>query len=206
VLLPGWFYAMIVSQQFEDIEMAITSQDEENYGSELIDMTKRAAVEALAPEFNALRQENQQLRHLQQRQQRAEIERALDARVPGWHEIYQNPRFAEWLASPDDYSAASRSQLLRNAVSNGDAARVVAIYRGFQQGQPQYRSRQSRQPAITGKIYGRGEIRQLYEQRRLGAIPDAKWGPIEADIVKAAAEGRVVGAVSDGTELSRWAR
>jgi hypothetical protein len=37
----------------------LTAEDEENYGTDLISMTKRAGVEALAPEFNALRAENQ---------------------------------------------------------------------------------------------------------------------------------------------------
>ena len=74
----------------------LTAQDEENYGSELIDMTKRAAVEALAPELTQLHAENQQLRHLQQRAQRTEIERALDAQVPNWREIYQDPRFSQF--------------------------------------------------------------------------------------------------------------
>jgi hypothetical protein len=97
-----------------------------------------------------------------------------------------------------------------NAVANGDVGRVVAFYRGFltEAGQPQYRSHQSRRsPQASGKIYDRAEIKQLYESRRLGHINDARWNPIEADIVKAAAEGRVVGAIGpDGTELSRWAR
>jgi hypothetical protein len=113
---------------------------------------------------------------------------------------------------PDDYSGGIRSQLMRNAVSNGDVGRVVAFYRGFltEAGQPQYHSHQSRRsPQASGNkpFYSREQIKQLYEQRRLGRINDANWARQEADIVKAAAEGRVVGAIGpDGTELSRWAR
>jgi hypothetical protein len=66
----------------------ITPEDHENYGSELIDMSRRAALEALAPEFNALRAENQNLRAMAARSQRAEIERALDQRVSSWREVY----------------------------------------------------------------------------------------------------------------------
>jgi hypothetical protein len=66
----------------------ISQQDVENYGEELIDMSRRAAVEALGPELNALRQENQHLRHLTARSQRADIERALDQHVPDWRSIY----------------------------------------------------------------------------------------------------------------------
>jgi hypothetical protein len=57
----------------------ITKDDVENYGSELIDMTRRAAVEAVGPELAQLRAENAALRNATQRTQRVEIERALDA-------------------------------------------------------------------------------------------------------------------------------
>jgi hypothetical protein len=174
----------------------LTKADEENYGSELLDMSRRAALDALGPELNALRAENQQLRGMAQRAQHGEIERALNRSVPTWREIYQDPRFADWLSQPGDYSGSIRSQLLRSAVANGDSARVAAIYRGFSQGghhaPGQQRSYQSRSPATGGKpIYSRDQIRRLYEQRARGAIPDSRWAPLEADIVKAASEGRV---------------
>ena len=105
----------------------ITQADRENYGEEFIDLTSRAAADALQPALNALRQENQQLRQLAQRSQRAEIERTLDRDVPGWRTTYADPAFADWLAAPDDYSTATRSQLLRHAVANGDAGRVAGV-------------------------------------------------------------------------------
>jgi hypothetical protein len=186
----------------------VTAEDEENYGGALIDMSKRAALDALSPALAHLQAENQQLRGMAQRSQRVEIERTLDQSVPDWRSTYANPNFAAWLAGQDDYSAVTRSQLLRHAVAVGDAGRVAAIYKGFQAqaGLHASAARQSRQGAAGGKpVYGREDIRRLYEQRRLGHINDAKWGPIESDIVKAAAEGRVVGAVGpDGTAVSRW--
>jgi hypothetical protein len=170
-------------------------------------MTQRAAVEALAPELNALRFENQNLRAMAARSQRAEIERALDAQVPNWRDVYQNPAFSQWLSSPDDYSGATRSQLLRNAVANGDAHRVVQFYRGFQQeaGQPQYRSRGSsaRASASGSNIYTRKQIQNLYERRRKREFSDAQWKNIEAGIFAAANEGRIAGALDrDGNKLT----
>jgi hypothetical protein len=188
----------------------ITAQDRENYGDALINMTQRAAVEALSPELNALRAENNRLRGMAQHQQYLEIERTLDRSVPTWRDCYNNPAFAQWLSLPDELSGQTRSQLMRNAVAVGDAARVVNFYRGFlaEAGHPASAGQRSRSSATGNKpLYSREDIRKLYEQRARGAISDARWGPIEADIVKAAAEGRVVGALGrDGTELSRWAR
>jgi hypothetical protein len=177
-------------------------------GDELIDMTRRAAREAVGPALYALQQENQNLRAMAAQSQRVEIERALDSAIPTWRSIYADPRFAAWLASPDEYSGGIRSQLMRNAVANGDAARVVRFYQGFlaEAGHQAPAGQRSRSSASGNKpFYSREQIKRLYEQRRLGAIPDATWGPLEADIVAAAREGRVVGAVGrDGTEVSRW--
>ena len=175
----------------------ITQDDVTNYGSELIDLTRRAAVDAVSPALNQLRAENQALRQMAARSQNANIQQELDRQIPGWRATYQDPRFADWLAAPDDYSGAVRSQLLRDAVAKGDGGRVAAIYRGFQQeaGHParQFRgAAQSRQPAIGGKpVYSREQIKRLYEQRRLGHINDANWARQEADIIAAGREGRV---------------
>jgi len=178
----------------------LSQADYDNYGSEFIDLTRRAAVEAVSPELQQLRAQNQRLRQMAARSQRAEIERTLDAQIPNWHEIYQNPAFAQWLATPDGYSGAVRSQLMRQAVDVGDAGRVVSFYRGFQQeagrrASPAHQSRggaQSR-PAATGAkpIYTREQIKHLYDQRRHGTISDANWARIEADIIAAGREGRV---------------
>jgi hypothetical protein len=108
---------------------------------------------------------------------------------------------------PDDYSGGIRSQLLRHAVSNGDAARVVNFYRGFQQeaGHPQYRSRGSsaRSPAVADNIYTRPQIQNLYERRRKGEINDAAWAKWEQEIFAAANQGRIAGALDkDGNKLT----
>jgi hypothetical protein len=189
--------------------MFITQQDEENYGFEFIDLTRRAAADALQPALNQLRQENAQLRSMAQRSQRAEIERTLDTQIPDWRATYADPAFSEWLESPDDYSAATRSQLLRNAVAAGDGGRVAAIYKGFQReghaSVRHQRAHQSRPAAIGGNLYTRQQIMDLYKRRRDGLIDDKSWARQEADIVRAASEGRVVGALNliDGTALSR---
>ena len=175
----------------------ITAQDHQDYGSELIDLARRAAYDALAPDLQQLRAQNQHLRQMAQRAQHGEIERALDRAVPAWRDVFQNPAFSAWLSAPDEYSGAVRSQMMRHAVDVGDVGRVVRFYQGFlaqDRGAPagQQRAQQSR-PAATGAkpIYSREQIKRLYEQRRLGHISDANWARQEADIVAAGREGRV---------------
>ena len=189
----------------------LTQADHENYGSEFIDLTQRAAREAMAPEIQRLHAENHHLRSMAQRSQRADIERALDARVPDWRSTYANPAFAQWLSAPDDYAGVARSQLMRHAVANSDASRVVAFYQGFlaQSGHhaPARESRggyQSRQPAAGGKpIYTRQQIPAFYEARRKGEINDANWARQEAEIMAAANQGRIAGALDkDGNKLT----
>jgi hypothetical protein len=174
----------------------ITQQDVQDYRSELIDMSRRAAHDALAPEIQQLRAQNQHLRAMAQRAQNVAIEQTLDREIPNWRACYRNPAFADWLAVPDVYSGAVRSQLMRHAVDAGDAGRVASFYRGFlaEGGQApvgQQHAGRTRQPAAGKPIYSREQIRHLYAQRRLGHINDANWARIEADIIAAGRENRV---------------
>jgi hypothetical protein len=191
----------------------LTQADRENYGDEFLDLTRRAAVDAVGPQLNQLRQENAHLRQMAQRSQRADIERALDNSGIDWHAVYNDPRFSQWLSEQDPYNDGTRSQHLRRAVAAGDSNRVVRFYAGFLQEAGHHapagqRSHQSRSPATSGNIYTRQQITDLYKRRRLGQISDSRWAQIEPDIVKAAAQGRVAGAINpvDGTEMTRLAR
>jgi hypothetical protein len=182
----------------------ITDQDRENYGGEFIDFSRRAAYDAVAPDLRQLRAENQRLRGMAQRSQHIEIERALAQQVPNWREIYANPAFAEWLSSPDPYSGGVRSQLMRNAVANGDAHRVVQFYKGFlAQHGATARGSSPRRTAPSGTIYTRQQIADLYERRRKHEFTDATWAKWEAEIMAAANQGRIAGALDkDGNKLT----
>jgi len=66
-------------------------------------------------------------------------------------------------------------------------------------GQPAPQPGQRPSIAIDGRaIYTRPQIAQLYEAHRKGAYAgrEAEWAQLEADFIRAANEGRVVGAKS----------
>ena len=104
--------------------------------------------------------------------------------APNWREINRNPRWLQWLQEIDSLSGRTRQQLLNDATAAGDAPRVIAFFRGFQQevGQAPGRAR----PARPEKpIYTRAQIAQLYSAHRKGAYVgrEAEWARQDADII-----------------------
>jgi hypothetical protein len=191
------------------IAMALTQDDFDSYGSDLIGMAQRAAADMVGPELQRLNAENAHLRQMAQRAQTASIQAALNRDVRDWRTTFADPRFSRWLEEQDSYSAATRSQLLRDAVAKGDADRVARIYQGFQREGYAPAAQQARQSRQTGgNIYTRQDIARLYEQHRKGEISDARWAQIEPDIFRALNQGRVAGALSltDGTTMTRLVR
>jgi hypothetical protein len=191
----------------------LTYEDERNFGSEILDVAQRAARQAMAPAMERLQEENQDLREGLQRTLKTSIDRELDAAVPNWRQVNQDPRWFRWLADYDVYSGYRRQDLLNDATAEGAAQRVIAIFRGFlaavgQSGQPgqfgqigQPGPRQAVQP--NGRIYTRPEIQKLYSQYMRGAYRgrEAEWRALEADIIAAGREGRIIGALDLQTGL-----
>jgi hypothetical protein len=109
----------------------ITPEDEANYGTDLISFVKRASEEVVGPKLSALEIENERLRQMVAEQSRGSMTAALDASVPNWRQVFNDPRFTQWLSLPDVYSGRLRSQLLTEAANAGQSARVVKFYQGF---------------------------------------------------------------------------
>jgi hypothetical protein len=183
----------------------LTRQDEENFGAELLNMSRRAALDALGPEVRQLQQQNVDLQGRLRQQVRHNLEQQLDRSVPGWRRIYDDPNWRDWLDAPDDYSGRSRRELINRAAEAGDVHRVAAFFQhppAAQHGRA--RAYQSRQPATGGpRVYTRQQIATLYERRRKGEFNDATWAKWEQEIFAAANQGRIAGALDrDGNKLT----
>ncbi len=109
----------------------LTDEERKTYGEDLISTMQKAALEAVAPEIQAVRQENQQLRQRVAQSTNSNMVADLAAAVPNWQEIKENPRFHTWLRLPDVYSGAVRLNLLKAAFQAASAPRVIAFYKGF---------------------------------------------------------------------------
>lgn len=125
----------------------VTDKDVEAYGSDLIDLVKRQAMEVAADmnkelqiKLGALEKENQQLRDQLggvSEQQGAERQRGyladLTRLVPDWKVINEDPRFIEWLQVVDPLGGVPRQGYLETAYQNADAERTAVIFNAWKQ-------------------------------------------------------------------------
>ncbi len=109
----------------------ITDEDRESYGDGLIDLTRRAAREAIAPELDALRAENQRLTSRVQSTGRRELFATLDQRMPNWRAINVAPQFKAWLRLPNVYTGQVRGSMLKAAVDGAEAPKVLQLFNDF---------------------------------------------------------------------------
>lgn len=123
--------APVQPQQRPATTKLVTADEETNYGADLIDVVKRAAREEIAPELDAVKTENQQLKRRMQQGSQAATVQALASAVPNWEEINVDPKFIAWLRLPDIYSGRVRMAMLNQAFEAANAARVIAFFEGY---------------------------------------------------------------------------
>jgi hypothetical protein len=109
----------------------ITEQDVQNYGTDIIDLAKRAAIESVSGDLAQLRDENAQLKQTVQRTAKQRLADDLTEAVPNWVEIKNSGEFKRWLSLPDVYSGRVKGELLREAVTAANAPRVLAFFKSF---------------------------------------------------------------------------
>jgi hypothetical protein len=182
----------------------LTRQDEDNYGRDLLDVTQRAAMHAVAPHLQNLQQQNATLRQKLAKEERHRMDQQVEAAVPDFREIDKDPAWHRWLLGIDVLTGRQRQVLLNDAIARGSASRAIEFFRRFQQEQgasaytgsyTQTAPTFSRRSSSSVPTYTRDTIKQLYELHRKGAYAgrEAEWNRIEADIFRAQREGRVAG-------------
>jgi hypothetical protein len=106
-------------------------EDEQQWGSDLIDFTQRAAKAAVQPELDRLTSENQRLQRAAAQTGQQAIEQYLDGNVTDWRTIDKSPEFKAWLRLPDLYSGVVRGRLMNKAARAGNAPQVAEFFRGY---------------------------------------------------------------------------
>jgi len=189
----------------------LTPEDERNFGHEIIDLIQRGSRQAMVPILDRLEERDEQLREGLQRAAKTAIDHALDVAVPNWRQVNSDPRWIEWLNFPEPLSGCRRQDLLNNAVAQGDADRVVRIFRGFiaaagsqpaPSSQPAWAMPNYPPAPSSGRQISRDQILQMASLRRKGQINDADWARWERELFAAGRERRIRGALdADGCQM-----
>jgi hypothetical protein len=121
-----------------EAERFITAEEEQDYGSEFLNVVGKKAKEELLPvvkkyesKIAELEAKLQGVNGFVEQDARARMEQSLDREVPDWRDINFNPEFLTWLKLPDTYSGVIRHELLKAAYSRNDSPRVLAFFKGF---------------------------------------------------------------------------
>lgn len=120
-------------QQPQQQQSYLTEKDLQDYGPELINVTQRAALQAIQPQLQAVEQQNADLRKRLAVESRRRLDQAVELAVPNYRDIDRNPRWHRWLLGIDVFSGRVRQQLLNEAISSASAPRVISFFNGFQQ-------------------------------------------------------------------------
>jgi hypothetical protein len=180
----------------------LTDRDVSDYGEDLINFSQRAAAHALAPQLDRLAQQNADLQRQMAIERRKRLDADVEEAVPNYREIDAMPAWHEWLGQLDPMSGVPRQQLLNDAIASGSTHRVAAFFNCFQaQAGHGEAASTARRPAgrqatdPRAPVYTRAQIKQFFELKRQGKYDAAQAAQIEAEIIRAGAEGRVVGAM-----------
>jgi hypothetical protein len=118
--------------------------------------------------------------------------------------VDRDPRWISWLSGVDALTGRARQVLLDDAIASTDANRVAAFFQKFMReagDTPASAAAPGRARSSSGKpIYTRSQVTQLYRAHQQGAYTgrEAEWARQEHDIIRAGAEGRILG----GTDVA----
>jgi hypothetical protein len=183
----------------------LTQTDLDNYGPDLIDVSQRAAMNAVAPHLQNLEQQNRELQQRLAIEARRNLDAAVERALPNYRETDRDPRWHRWLLEIDPLTGQPRQALLNSAIASFDANRVIAFFKGFLREAGGTKASQASSAPGAGRarssggkpFYTRDQITKLYDQHRRGAYVgrEAEWARLEVDIIRAGAEGRIANPV-----------
>jgi hypothetical protein len=138
--------------------MFLNQRDVDEYGNELLDVSQRAALQAVSPMIEQLQQQNAQLAGQVARDRRRALDEKVAQLVPDYREVDRDPN---WLLGIDLLSGRMRQQLLNEAIAASDHRRVKGIFDRFRsQGQSSgttgSRTTSSRVRSTQACVYERG--------------------------------------------------
>lgn len=211
----------------------VTDKDEQEFGADTIDLIRRAAREEFSGQLAAERDRVANLEKMLTTLQADIVPKVetvaqaskvnaeqtfwstLQARVPDWRTINDNPDFHTWLLSVDPMTGTQRQEYLDKAQAASDVNRVVAVFEAWKTGTvpapppppptPSPAASELEKQVAPGrgrgtdpapaekKTYTREEVAQFYRDVTAGKFVGREQdkAQLERDIFLASQEGRV---------------
>jgi len=125
-------------ENVDEPPVLISEKEKADYGEDLIEIMKRAAVEAVMPMLKPIATTVGQMQARVEttetesgRQFLSRMHSSMDSMVPGWNDLNKDPNFIAWTKRQDVYSGLNRQELLQKAWYAGDSNRVAAFFQGY---------------------------------------------------------------------------
>ena len=199
----------------------LTSNDVDSFGDDLIDLVKRGSLSVLQSElpkfFNDI---NARLAKLEGSVQGVEqvtaknaqdmFFEALQSKVPDWQTLNTDQGFLGWLNEEDQFTGASRIELLQHAFGKQDVNRTATFFLEYKRlfaapeaSEPKEnkvaklvspgktKAASARVDTGSKRTWTRAEIGKLYSDKREGRISAKQFEEFERDIFAAQADGRI---------------
>ena len=125
----------------EPVKPLVTTDDEESFGADLVNLMRRVAaeatnnvadrmarLEAAASQINALQQKVTEVSTSQAQTAEERFYAKISEAVPDWQEVDKDDRWLAWLAEYDPIVGAPRQTALNTAGEALDAGRVIALF------------------------------------------------------------------------------
>jgi len=185
----------------------LTQQDVDDWSADAVSFAQRAALHAVSPALARLEHQNEALSRQLEQERRRGLYQTLDRELPNWRQIDNSVEWRQWLLLPYEMSGRPRQQHLNEAIAAADASRVATFFRGFLQEQAGAASRASAPASsvpIGKRTYTRADIVKYSDAYRRGQISEADYQRLQADIVVAAKENRIVDPPTRGVGKTRF--
>lgn len=197
----------------------VTPKDEEDFGSDLVDMVKRASRSeaqamikaALAAQEKQFAEFMSRLGAVQQQVVMSESEKfwnRVETLVPDWQVIDNDPEWIAFLDTTPEFTTKTYRELAAEAIAAGKAEAVAKLVQIWRPATPQAAAptkpnpelqRQVAPPTVkssspvqpTEKILSREDYERLYDPRNEQRYGKKKADEMVAEADRAVAEGRV---------------
>lgn len=194
----------------------VSKEDEDTFGSDLVDLVRRVTQDTVAQlkgelrnEFQGLQSQVQEVSQNVQMTAKERFEQKLDAHDPSWRKLDSDPQFIDWLRdSPTrarEWAAAVQALDHVAVAEKFDTYKLLKQQSREREEAPRNAKRQQLEKQVAPgksrsvasehtaaddkKAWTSSEIARAFSERK--KYPPQEWAKIERDIFAAQAEGRV---------------